>query len=180
MDRFLYYKKGDIVFLAGSPSDCAYIVEYGRLEVVEWSGGPRRVLETLTANDIFGEMGLIDGQSRSATVVALDDCKLRAFDREAFDALCNANPKALLPILKVLTSRLRETSKLLKEEYRVPGSVRRKVLNIERTKSPKRNWRLPDYKIANLKKIATRYPTTPPPSKKTYVFSSATAKTSKP
>jgi CRP/FNR family cyclic AMP-dependent transcriptional regulator len=60
-------------------------------------------------------MGLIDGQPRSATARALEDSVMYVINRNSFDILVQKNPKALLPILKVLTSRLRETMDFLKQ-----------------------------------------------------------------
>jgi CRP-like cAMP-binding protein len=58
---------------------------------------------------------LIDGQPRSATARALEDSVMYVINRNSFDILVQKNPKALLPILKVLTSRLRETMDFLKQ-----------------------------------------------------------------
>ena len=60
-------------------------------------------------------MGLIDGQPRSATVRAIEDSVMYLINRNNFDILVEKNPKALLPILKVLTGRLRETMDFLKQ-----------------------------------------------------------------
>ena len=61
-------------------------------------------------------MGLIDGQPRSASARALEDSVMYIITRDNFDILVDKNPKALLPILKVLTSRLRETLNFLKQK----------------------------------------------------------------
>ena len=60
-------------------------------------------------------MGLIDGQPRSATARAIEDSVMYLINRNNFDILVEKNPKALLPILKVLTGRLRETMDFLKQ-----------------------------------------------------------------
>lgn len=67
------------------------------------------MLGVLKTGDIFGEMGLIDGGARSATVKALEDRAISVLSRESFEGLAERNPQALIPLLKVLTTRLRNT-----------------------------------------------------------------------
>jgi CRP/FNR family transcriptional regulator, cyclic AMP receptor protein len=69
-------KKGEIIFHEGNPSDCAYIIGSVSIEILENSPGGQKVLGVLEDNEIFGEMGLIDGQPRSATVTALEESEV--------------------------------------------------------------------------------------------------------
>ena len=112
------FKKGDIIFHQGNPSDCAFIIGSGSVEIVKETTEGEKVIGKLNENEIFGEMGLIDGQPRSATVRAIENSVMYVITRDNFDILVKENPKALLPILKILTSRLRETLGNLKEETR--------------------------------------------------------------
>ena len=57
-------------------------------------------------------MGLIDGQPRSATVKALNRSKVTVLIQECFNSLEDFNPQALMPLLKVLTARVREAFRL--------------------------------------------------------------------
>ena len=71
------FQKGEILIREGDLSDCAYILESGRAEVLKsLPGGESQVVGTLEQNDIFGELGLIDGFPRSATVKALAPCRV--------------------------------------------------------------------------------------------------------
>lgn len=112
------FKKGGIIFHQGSTSDCAFIVGSGSVEILQETKEGEKVIGILKENEIFGEMGLIDGQHRSATARALENSVLHIITRNNFDTLVQKNPKALLPILKVLTSRLRETLGFLQKESR--------------------------------------------------------------
>lgn len=106
----LKVKKGDVIFLEGTVSNCAFIIEKGRFEVSKLcANGKRKVLGVLRSSDIFGEMGLIDGRPRSATVTALEDGKVNVISKESFETLAQKSPQALMPLLKVLSNRLRET-----------------------------------------------------------------------
>ena len=98
------------------PSDCAFVIESGSVEVSKSDpDGGRKILAILKENDIFGEMGLIDGLPRSCTIVALEPCNITKLSKEAFDSLADRNPQALMPILKILAQRLRSTLKLVEE-----------------------------------------------------------------
>ena len=95
-------------------SDCAYIIESGRVQVSKTlSNGEEQVIGILEQNEIFGEMSLIDSLPRSATVLALEDCTISVMTQETFNNLAQHNPEALMPILKVLAKRLRATLALV-------------------------------------------------------------------
>jgi len=109
-----YFKKGEEIIKEGMLSDCAYIIDAGQVEVSKLRpNGEKQIIGVLNENDIFGEMGLIDGFPRSATVVALEDCTISIMTQEAFNSLAQHNPEALMPILKVLAKRLRATLTLV-------------------------------------------------------------------
>ncbi|GJL78779.1 MAG: hypothetical protein NPINA01_17680 [Nitrospinaceae bacterium] len=114
--KTLFYKKGDEIIHEGMASDCAFIIEAGSVEVSKSDpDGQRKVMATLKENDIFGEMGLIDGLPRSCSVVALEPCTITKLTQEAFDSLADHNPQALMPILKILAQRLRSTLKVVED-----------------------------------------------------------------
>ena len=111
-----YFKKGEEIIKEGMLSDCAYIIDSGKVEVSKiLQNGEKQIISLLNENDIFGEMGLIDGFPRSATVVALEDCTISIMTQAAFNSLAEHNPQALMPILKVLAKRLRATLKMVED-----------------------------------------------------------------
>ena len=111
-----YFKKGEEIIKEGMLSDCAYIIDTGKVEVSKiLQNGEKQIISLLNENDIFGEMGLIDGFPRSATVVALEDCTISIMTKGAFNSLAEHNPQALMPILKVLAKRLRSTLKIVED-----------------------------------------------------------------
>lgn len=119
-------KKGETIFKEGSFSECAFIIESGRVEISETdTDGEKKILGILTENDIFGEMGLIDNMPRSATATAIEDTVISVLTRESFETLSKQNPDALMPLLKVLSARLRETIDQLKQGYKWPDKDRR-------------------------------------------------------
>jgi CRP-like cAMP-binding protein len=89
--------------LAGKPADAFFVILDGSVRV-ELPGGAR---VELGAGDFFGEMALIDGEPRSATVVAIGDVYVMTIPRAKFLKLLHAEPKIMLAIMATLTRRLR-------------------------------------------------------------------------
>ena len=121
------FGKGEIIFNEGSVSDCAYVIAMGSIEIYTTTPQGEKVLGTLGANEIFGEMGLIDGLPRSASARACETSVVFILTYQTFEKLVHKKPKALLPILKILSHRLRETMIDLKKGYKLPSVNRRLI-----------------------------------------------------
>ena len=116
------FKTIEIIIEEGSPGDCAYIIEKGSVEVSKITlNGKKLVLGVLEKSEIFGEMALIDGLPRSATIIALEDCVLSVCTKETFNYLADHNPESLIPIFKVLVRRLRSTLGLVENIQKKTG-----------------------------------------------------------
>jgi CRP-like cAMP-binding protein/Zn-dependent protease len=83
------FPAGKTVFRQGDRPDAFYVVRSGVLQVVEEDpeSGAERVLRTLGRGESFGELGLIDGSARAATVRAVEDAQLFEVDEATFDRL---------------------------------------------------------------------------------------------
>lgn len=66
-----------------------------------------KVLETLGAGELFGEMSLIDKSPRSATARAKTDCKIVAIDEKRFLFMVQQHPFFALEVMRALTTRIR-------------------------------------------------------------------------
>jgi CRP-like cAMP-binding protein len=120
-----YMKKGQIVFHEGSRSDFAFIIEDGQVEVSrKRRDGNIEVIDILGRNDIFGEIGMIDGGPRSATVTALENSKVTMISREDLNIMSRKDPNAWFPIIKALSARLRRTATKEKKYLRNANLVR--------------------------------------------------------
>jgi CRP-like cAMP-binding protein len=86
----------------GKPADAFYVILDGQVRVEV----PGRPVE-LGAGDFFGEMALLDGEPRSATVVAVGEVYALMISRAKFLKLLEAEPKIALAIMATLTGRLR-------------------------------------------------------------------------
>lgn len=96
------YAPGSTLAVVGKPADAFYVILDGQVRVE----APGRTIE-LGAGDFFGEMALIDGEPRSATVVAAADLFVMMIPRTKFLKLLEAEPKIALAILATLSRRLR-------------------------------------------------------------------------
>jgi NTE family protein len=97
---------GAVLFEAGEPSDSLYVVLSGCLGVWRGSATDRRLLGRVVAGDTVGEMGLISGRARSATVVALRDSELARLSRASFDTVIARHPQAMQRIARLMVDRL--------------------------------------------------------------------------
>lgn len=105
------YPAGSVIFRQGDESQDVYRVVSGRVEVgIEQGDNPRLVLASLSEDDIFGEMAMIDESPRSATVIALEDCDLEIMEPGDFTDAFFSNPVVLAPYLACLIERLRSSN----------------------------------------------------------------------
>jgi CRP/FNR family transcriptional regulator, cyclic AMP receptor protein len=105
---------GDILLRAGAPGDGCYRVEDGLLKVtVVSSSGAERILEFLGPGAIVGELSIIGGLPRLATVVAVRDAALSSASRAEFEAFAEEHPEVYKSLVKVLADRLRQTDSVV-------------------------------------------------------------------
>jgi CRP/FNR family transcriptional regulator, cyclic AMP receptor protein len=100
----------EVLFLSGDPGDGCYRVEDGLLKVTMVSRtGNERILAFLGAGAIVGELSMIDGRPRSASVVAVRPATLSFLSRSAFEGFAQKNPEVYKSLVTILSTRLRET-----------------------------------------------------------------------
>jgi CRP/FNR family transcriptional regulator, cyclic AMP receptor protein len=101
---------GKILFRAGAAADGCYRVEDGLLKVTMVAGsGAERILAFLGRGDIVGELSMIDGLPRSATVMAVRDAAVSFLSRAEFEAFADKHPEVYKSLIRLLARRLRET-----------------------------------------------------------------------
>ena len=111
--KLLSVKKGDIIISEGEVGDCLFIIQHGKTRVVAEAEGADEpiVLSFLTSGDYFGEMSLITGDPRYATVIAENECSLWQLDKKDFDKLVINNPSISLSLTHMLSQRLNLANK---------------------------------------------------------------------
>jgi uncharacterized membrane protein len=111
----LRFSEGQAVFSYGDPGHALYIVRSGEVEIyVKNDQGEKIVLETAQSGDIFGEVALLDGGSRTAWVVSLGDVEVLRLDREHFEAYLRQFTPAALNLLSVTARRLRKSDEVIR------------------------------------------------------------------
>lgn len=109
-DSFTWFTAlgGRMLINQGDPSDALYIVVSGALGVyVRTASGEERFVGRIGPGEVVGEMGLISGEPRSATVRCLRDAECLAIAKREWDDFVARHPGALLAITKTLIERLR-------------------------------------------------------------------------
>jgi CRP/FNR family cyclic AMP-dependent transcriptional regulator len=120
------YPKGVRVFHEGDRSDACYIVRSGDLRVTrEHPDGRAIALATLGPGDIFGELAMLDGEARSASVEALSDCELLALPAGDVRQLLRGSSEITVKLVFALTRRLREANeRIARQSFQtVPSRV---------------------------------------------------------
>ena len=108
----------EVVFREGTVGDSLFIVKSGSVRVTKMDdGGQEKVLAILNPGDHFGEIALVDHQTRSATIVANEETELIQIKDEDFNRLLEEDKDIALKFyktfLKVLCMRLRDTNESL-------------------------------------------------------------------
>ncbi len=105
------FPKGARVFHEGDESDACYIIREGEVRVTrEHSDGRAIALATLGPGEIVGELAMLDGEVRSASVEAITDIELLAIAARDMRGLLERNPEITAKLVVALTSRVRETN----------------------------------------------------------------------
>lgn len=109
------FSAGQVLFNYGDPGDSLYVIRSGEVEVFfKDDTGKRIVLETAKAGEVFGELSLLDGGPRTASVVATQDLEALRVDRANLDHFLQRYPAATLDLLTAMGRRLRATADKLR------------------------------------------------------------------
>jgi len=115
-ERLLFspFAKGEIISRQGATAHWLYIVIRGEAEIyLETPDGGKRVLRDLGKGNFFGEMGLMTGAPRSASVVAKTDVECYRLDKEMFEEILRERPSIAVEISQVLAVRKAEQDSLI-------------------------------------------------------------------
>ena len=100
------------IMAGGDATDSLYIVLSGRLKVMmSDSDGKEVILSILGPGEFFGEMGLIDDEPRSASVVTIEPCELLAIAKRDFKKCLLENNEMAMAVMRGLVKRLREADR---------------------------------------------------------------------
>lgn len=112
------YEKDEVIFKEGALGDCFYLIIEGSVRIEKMvQGGKIEPVATLATGDYFGEMSLLDGQPRSASVIANETSKLLEVKNSQFIKIVMNDDsfarKVLWAFCMTFAKRLRATNQLL-------------------------------------------------------------------
>src|SRR6185436_8660888 len=103
------FKPGETIVSQGDPGDAFYLIEDGTVEVVlETNGAQAQTIAVLKSQDWFGEMALLSGEARSATIITIKETSVWRLSRDEWFELIDKHPKSLLHFCATLSKRLSE------------------------------------------------------------------------
>ena len=106
------FPRGTTIMAAGDATDSLYVVISGRLKVIMSDDEGREViLSMLGASEYFGEMGLIDDSTRSASVIGVEPCELLVLSKRDFRKCLSENFEMALTVMRGLVKRLRDADR---------------------------------------------------------------------
>ncbi len=98
-------RRGEWLFRQGEPADGLYVVRVGHLEVFA-EGSEAQAINTLTRGAVLGELALLSGSERSASIRALRDTEILKIDKAHFDRLLSDEPELALGLTRTLSRQL--------------------------------------------------------------------------
>lgn len=108
----------------GEPGASIFVVLRGRLKVVTSGLGRGTAFRILGPGELFGEIAVLDGQERSATVTALEPGQLAVIQEDAFTAFLERHPAVSRKLLAVLARRVRDLSQRVEDRALLEAPAR--------------------------------------------------------
>jgi len=127
------YKRGATILYQDEPGSMLYIIVNGHVKITTVSPeGEELILAVLTDDDFFGELSLLDGQSHSASAIAMENTQVVTLNRDEFLEVISKNPEIVSNILVALSSRLRHTNTLFEDAVflNLPARLSKRLLEL--------------------------------------------------
>jgi CRP-like cAMP-binding protein len=127
--RRVIFAKGEAVVRQGQAGHSLFVIHRGDASVT--LDGTEGEVARLRAGDVLGEMSLLTGEARTATVTALTDCDLLEIDADGFRTVVLANPSVLEQVTSVTASRRQELDRHRETHAAAPSQIeaRQSLLN---------------------------------------------------
>lgn len=133
LSRVETFAPKESIFLKGDPGDCLYAILKGRVGITTVAeNGKEILLNILTADEVFGEIALLDGGKRTADAVAIGPTDLLTIDRSDFLPFLERNPKLCIRLMNVLCERIRWTSEIIEDTIflDIPHRLAKRLLTL--------------------------------------------------
>jgi CRP-like cAMP-binding protein/galactitol-specific phosphotransferase system IIB component len=108
--KFKHFEEGETVVSIGEPGDCMYIIISGQVKVIiPKPDGGETIIAYLSSGDYFGEMALLTGEPRSASVITTQPSEMFMLHKNDFEIIVEKFPSISLSMGKIMSQRLRDT-----------------------------------------------------------------------
>lgn len=135
----------NIIFQEGEPGDFLLVILSGKVKVIiSGKDGEEFILTLLGPGSFFGEMALLEGGYRSATVMTVEPSVFLQIEKKDFSELLKRQPRIALKILNSLSQRLRKATEQIRSlvMFNIDGRVSRCLLNLAETQGERVNEQL--------------------------------------
>ena len=102
------YADGEDIVRQGDVGDCMYVVQSGRVEVVQATDRGEQHLAFLETGDFFGEMAVFEKETRSATVRASGEARVLKVDKKTLLRRIKEDPLLAVNLLQTMSHRIRD------------------------------------------------------------------------
>lgn len=118
-------KPRQVLFLKGDPGDGLYAIRRGQIRIGTTDDlGQHMTMSLLGSGDVFGEIALLDGRSRTADAVATEETEMFFVPRREFLHLLGREPTIAIQLIELLCDRLRNMSERMEDSAFLPASTR--------------------------------------------------------
>lgn len=125
------YRARETIVEKGEPARHLYVLLRGRAKAVtRGADGSDTALNVMGPGQVFGEIAILDGQPRSATVTTLEPCDMAVLDVDAFRSFLATHPSVAVKLLAVLAGRVRDLTTRLEDRtsLEVPARLAKQLL----------------------------------------------------
>ncbi len=133
VSRTVSLKKREQLFHKGDDGTQVYVVISGKLKALTTSReGNDVVFSIMGPGEVFGEVALLGGTKRTATISAIDACELLCIDRRDFMAFLKSHPEVAIKLLTVLAQRMKSVSEFVEDSLflNLPLRLAKKLLGL--------------------------------------------------
>lgn len=127
------FRSGEVIFHRDDPGQVLYVIKEGKVKIsIVSPDGQEISLVVFGKGEFFGELALLDGESRSADAIAMEKVECYTLQRSDFHSTIVKNPMIAIHMLEVLSQRVRKTDKKVEELIflDVYGRVAKRLLDL--------------------------------------------------
>ena len=114
------FEDGEFIIRQGEQGDCMYVVQRGKVEVLQHSDSGEQHLAYLEPGDFFGEMAVFEKEARSASVKAVGKSMVLKVDKKTLLRRITEDPLLAINLLQNMSHRIRALDELVSHYQSVP------------------------------------------------------------